>query len=157
MPNDSEIAERQRQGKGLTRPELAVLMAYTKLWLYQSLLDSNLPDEVTLKDDLQRYFPEALQKKYAKDIAQHQLSREITATIMTNVIVNRSGSHLVLPLAEHSGRDIATIARAFIFARDVLDLTSSWLAIEKLDNKVPTQTQTRMFNTLEQGLVSALQ
>ncbi|RMD62083.1 MAG: NAD-glutamate dehydrogenase, partial [Alphaproteobacteria bacterium] len=91
LPDDETIAERQAMGIGLTRPELAVLLAYAKITLYDELLSSDLPDDPDTEHELLSYFPTPLQERFADWIAQHRLRREIIATVMTNDIVNRVG------------------------------------------------------------------
>ncbi len=144
LPNDADIAERQRLGKGLTRPELAVLLSYAKIWLYEQILASNLPDDAFLQDDLLHYFPEALQKKYAHEIAQHQLRREIIATGLTNDLVNRAGCHFMFAMMDRTGKTAIDIARAYLIVRASYDMPTLWDAIDKLDNKVSAATQTMM-------------
>jgi glutamate dehydrogenase len=144
LPDSVEIAERQRSSKGLTRPELAILLAYAKMWLYQQLLTSNLMSDEFLQDDLISYFPTLLRNKYGKEIEQHQLRHEIIGTAITNSIVNRAGIHFMLSMAERTGKDTADIARAYLIAREAFDLRTLWAEIEALDNKVPAKAQTEM-------------
>ena len=155
LPDDSEIAERHRQGKGLTRPELAVLLSYVKIWLYQKLIDSALPDEPALQSDVEEYFPKALRKAYAKDIAQHQLRREIAATVLTNDLVNRTGIRIVVTMAEHA--DPENVARAYLLARNAFALPDFWASIEQLDNKLPAETQNRLLLTTRNALHAAME
>jgi glutamate dehydrogenase len=155
LPNDAEIAERRKAGKGLTRPELAVLLAYAKLWLNQKLLDSKLPDDPALQRDIGGYFPEALRHAYSKDIARHPLKREIAATVVTNDIVNRSGPSGVLPMMERG--DIDSFVRAYILARDALDLPEIWAEIEALDNKIQAGAQIRMLIAVQTALARAME
>jgi glutamate dehydrogenase len=157
LPESSEIAERQRGGKGMTRPELAVLLAYSKIWLYQQLLDSSLPDDEAFKSDLTFYFPELLRKKYPDDILHHQLGREIIATSTTNSIINRVGSHFMLAMVERTGKPVTDIARAYLVTRGAFNLRASWHAIEALDNRVAAKVQTEMFLTLNNVLDAAIQ
>jgi glutamate dehydrogenase len=154
LPDDAEITERARLGKGLTRPELAVLLAYAKIWTYQKLLDSELPDDDAMARDLGDYFPRALRTAYAGDIAQHQLKRELVSTLVTNDIVNRCGINVLLAMAERAGPE--DVARAYILARDSFALTELWDGIDALDNKVHAATQTRMLLTLHAGLVRVM-
>ena len=157
LPHSPEIAERQRTGKGLTRPELAVMLAYSKIALYQQILDSNLPDDEFLRGDLINYFPKALRDKYENDIEQHQLRREIIATVLTNSMINRAGSHFMQEMDERTGKMPTEIARAYIVAREVFDLRSAWKEIEALDNKVPARAQIDMLLTINETLGYAVQ
>ena len=156
LPDSRQIAERQRAGKGLTRPELAVLLAYAKIWLYEKLLASNLPDDAALQGELMQYFPETLQKKYADDIAKHQLGREIIATILTNNVVNRAGTPFVLTMSDRTGKDVVAVTRAYTAARDILGLQPLFAQIEALDNKVPAKVQTNMHLTIRRALSEAI-
>ncbi len=155
LPGDVEIAERQKTGKGLTRPELSVLLAYAKLWLYQKILDSALPDDPALDSDVSLYFPEILRRTYAKDIAHHQLRREIAATAATNDIINHAGLHVILTMAERN--DVESVVRAYLLARDAFALPQIWAGIEALDNKVPAPAQTRMLITVHAALAQAIE
>ena len=156
LPDANEIAERQRIGKGLTRPELAVVMAYAKLSLFQNLVDSDLPDDPYLQNDLLYYFPAALQEKYATPVKQHQLGREIIATVVTNNIINRAGGDFVLSLAEQTGKTPAQVTRAYILVREIFGLSELWSDIEKLDNAIPAAAQTRLMLDIKQSLAQAV-
>ncbi|MFY9288820.1 MAG: NAD-glutamate dehydrogenase [Alphaproteobacteria bacterium] len=156
LPESSEIADRQRSGKGLTRPELAVLLAYAKIAVYQQLLDSDLPDDEAFLDDLAAYFPSLLAKKYESEIPQHQLRREIIATGITNSIINRAGSHFIINMAERTGRSIPDIVRAYLIARGAFGFRNLWHEIEALDNKVPAKVQTHMLLTINQTMAAAV-
>ena len=91
LPDDDELAVRVASGKGLTRPELAVMLAYAKMALYDELLAGDLPDDPYLVDDLVKYFPRELRRDHKDAVLRHRLRREIIATVATNSIVNRAG------------------------------------------------------------------
>jgi glutamate dehydrogenase len=148
LPDDETLEERERDKIGLTRPEVAVVMPYAKLWLYDEILVSELPDEKLLQTDLIEYFPTPLRQKYKSEIRGHRLAREIIATVVTNSMINRVGGSFVTNLMEISGAQPADIARAFIVVRDAFDLRSIWDDIEALDNKVSSDMQ----ETLLQGV-----
>jgi glutamate dehydrogenase len=134
LPDEAEITRRQAEGKGLTRPELAVLLAYSKLVLYEELVKSNLPDDSYYIEDLIRYFPEALQEAYMDEIEHHPLRREIIATSVTNSLINRLGSALFFNIKEDTGMESCDIARAYTIARDVFGLRDLFEAISALKN-----------------------
>ncbi|HEY9078556.1 NAD-glutamate dehydrogenase [Magnetovibrio sp.] len=144
LPDDETLSERAVGGQGLTRPEVSVLMSYSKIWLFDELLASDLPDDPFLVRDLLRYFPTPLQKKYQADIGQHRLRREIVATRVTNSMINRVGGTFVTQLMEKTGMAPGDIARAFILAREVFSVRDMWHPIEALDNRVHARTQTAM-------------
>jgi glutamate dehydrogenase len=141
LPDDEAIAERAAQRRGLTRPELAVLLAYAKNALYAELLPSDFPDDKQLVADLLRYFPRALRRKLRAGIEQHRLRREIIATFATNSIVNRAGIAFVNELKTETGRPASDVARAYAVTRDAFRLRPLWSAIDDLDNKVPAPVQ----------------
>ena len=144
LPDDEALDERQAAKQGFTRPEIAVLMPHLKIWLYDELLKSDLPDDPTLFEDLVRYFPTPLQKTFHDAIGAHRLRREIIATNVTNSMINRVGGSYVTQLMEKTGMTATDIAGAYIIARDVFALRQAWTAIEGLDNAVPAQVQTAM-------------
>ncbi len=144
LPDDDELAARVAAGKGLTRPELAVMLAYAKMALYDELLAGDLPDDAYLVDDLVKYFPRELRRDHKEAILRHRLRREIIATVATNSIVNRAGIAFVHELGERCGASPAEVARAYIVARQVYGLRDIWGAVETLDNKVPADVQYAM-------------
>lgn len=144
LPSVEAIAALAAAGKGLTRPELAVLLAYGKLWLYEELLGSNLPDEAFLIEDLYRYFPTAVRDSFKDAIARHRLRREIIATVATNSMVNRVGPTFVHQMIDRTGCPPGDVAHAYTVTRDGFALRDLWAGIEALDAKVPAQTQIAM-------------
>ncbi|MCC7017546.1 MAG: NAD-glutamate dehydrogenase [Rhodospirillales bacterium] len=146
LPDDETLAERAAAKKGLTRPENAILMSHAKLWLYDEILPSPLPDAPYLERDLIAYFPGALREKFADGAKAHRLRREIVATSITNAIVNRAGATFVPELIERTGMAAAEIARAFVVAREVFALESLWAEIEALDGKIPAAAQMAMLH-----------
>ncbi|MCH7888863.1 MAG: NAD-glutamate dehydrogenase [Proteobacteria bacterium] len=144
LPDEEALAERQEAGNGLTRPELAVLLAYAKMALYETLLASDLPEDPYLAVDLLRYFPRPLRKRYRAAIGRHRLRRDIIAASATNSMVNRVGATFINQIVEDLGFSPSEIARAFIISRDAFDLRSLWKAVEGLDNAVPSTVQTKM-------------
>ena len=141
LPSDAEIAERKARGLGLTRPELSVLLSYAKLVAYQQLLDSDVPEDAYLSKELERYFPQPLQQKYAKAMQQHRLKREIIATAVTNSTINRMGATFLLRMQEDSGRSPGEVAKAFTITRETLDARELWAQIDALDGKVAEAVQ----------------
>ena len=141
LPADDEIAERHKRGLGLTRPELSILLAYSKIWLNAHLLDSDVPEDPYLSSELARYFPRPVQQRFGRVIRQHRLRREIIATATTNSLVNRMGATFVPRAQEETGAEPAQIARAYTAAREIFDMRRLWEQIEALDNHVPAKVQ----------------
>jgi glutamate dehydrogenase len=144
LPDDEEIAERQAAGTGLTRPELAVLLAYSKIFLYGFLVRSTLVDDPLLGTDLSLYFPHPLRARFGEAIQHHRLRRDIIATYVTNSMVNRVGPSFVHEMMAETGAEPADVARAYTVVREAFDLRSLWSQIEALDNRVPAEVQLRM-------------
>jgi glutamate dehydrogenase len=144
LPDEETLARRAAARAGFPRPELAVLLAYAKTWLYDAVLHSDLPDEPGMDADLIGYFPEPIQARFAPEIARHRLRREIVATAATNSMINRVGIAFVADMLEKTGLDPADIARAYIVARESFELREIWRAIEALDGRVLASVQLEM-------------
>jgi len=133
LPSEDELVERRQAGKGLTRPEMAVLLAVTKNRIYDQILASDVVEEGYLDADLQKYFPRPLRRRFAEGIRAHGLRREIVATWLTNSMINRGLDVFVDQLMESTGRDVAAIARAYVITRDAFALVPLWRALEELE------------------------
>src|ERR687896_2513730 len=144
LPDAESVAERRTAGLGLTQPELAVLLAYSKITLYAALLDSDLPEDPALTPELAGYFPAPLPERFADRLERHRLRREIVATRATNGIVDRAGITFVFRLQEDTGAGPADIARAYAVARDVFDMRRLWADVEALDLEVDATVQIEM-------------
>jgi glutamate dehydrogenase len=151
LPDDETLAARAADRRGLTRPELAVLLAYAKMGLDAELLASDLPDLPELAPELEGYFPSALRERLGPLISTHPLRREIAATVVTNNLVNRAGITFVSDMRARTGRSAPEIARAYLIVREIFELRGLWAEIEALDNQVAARVQTEML--LETGLV----
>ncbi len=141
LPADDVINERRQAKTGFTTPELAVLLAYAKMELFDHLLESDVPGDPYIATALERYFPEVLPQRYPAQIQRHPLRREIIATHVANSMVNRVGPSFVHRLQEETGAAPPDIVRAYIGLRDMFDLVSLWSANEALDNRVAVSTQ----------------
>jgi glutamate dehydrogenase len=122
VPDEVAIAERRKRNAGLTRPELAVLLAYAKLSLYSELLDSPVPDDPYLGRELERYFPKEMSKRYSDALHAHRLRREIIATQLTNSMINRGGATLIVRIADQTGAASPAISAAFAAVRNSYEL-----------------------------------
>jgi len=144
LPDDEGVAERMAASRGLTRPEISVLIPYSKMWLYDEILDSDLPDDPRLTHDLLAYFPSLLHDRFADAVRRHKLRREIVATHATNSMINRVGGTFVTQIIEKTGRSPSDIARAYVVARDAFALRDLWSDVEALDTVVPAAVQLAM-------------
>jgi glutamate dehydrogenase len=144
LPTDRQLAERRQAGIGLTQPEFAVLLAYTKINLDEELLASALPEDPYLRAELYSYFPTPLRERFAEQMDNHPLRREIITTCVVNNLVNNAGTSFLFRMKEESGAPSEEIARAHTVARVVFNLDKFWRAVEELDNKVDAAVQTRL-------------
>jgi glutamate dehydrogenase len=144
LPSDEVLAERGAAGGGLVAPELAILLAFAKIELFDALTASDFPDDPFMSEELARYFPHVLAERYRSRLESHRLRRELISTYMTNSLVNRAGMTFVFRLAEETGAGAADIARAYTVARQIFDLRSLWTEIEALDSAIPAPVQLDM-------------
>lgn len=144
LPSDEELAERRAQGQGLTSPERAVVLAYSKIWLYDDLLASPLPDDAWVATALERYFPTLLKDRFSAYMPKHPLRREIIATHVTNSMINRVGSTFVHRLVETTGARAFEVVRAYLMSREIFGMVPLWLSIEALDNRVDDAVQSNL-------------
>ncbi|NIW25192.1 MAG: NAD-glutamate dehydrogenase, partial [Gammaproteobacteria bacterium] len=141
LPSDETIAERRSIGKGLTRPELAVLFSYAKIGLTNQLMASKILDDAYYDETLETYFPPRLQKRFAPSMRVHQLRREIIAMRIANDLVNRMGPAFTYRTIEDTAASVSQVVRAYTIVRDVFDIGPIWNAIEAADYKVPPPLQ----------------
>ncbi|MBV8413039.1 MAG: NAD-glutamate dehydrogenase, partial [Alphaproteobacteria bacterium] len=144
LPDTPAMRARAQNRQFLTRPELAVLLAYAKIDLMEQILHSDLPDDPLLEGELLRYFPQPLQQKFPEALSAHRLRREIAALQVTNSLVNRCGPTFVHNVGTRSGAPAAAIARAFAVVRDAWKLRELWTDIEALDAELKAEAQIRM-------------
>ena len=146
LPTDDELIERTDEELGLTRPEIAVLIAYSKMGLYDELMASDILDDPYMEKYLIQAFPSQLRERYPEDICKHQLKRDIIAKEICNAIVNRGG---IQSTKEETGAMEADIARASLLAAEVFGLNELYEKIERLDYIVPATIQTLMLMDVE--------
>ncbi|MET9791737.1 NAD-glutamate dehydrogenase [Streptomyces canus] len=144
LPTDRQIRERLGAAQGLTSPETAVLLAYTKITVAEELLHTSLPDDPYLHGLLHTYFPAALREKFPEHIDNHPLHREITTTVLVNDTVNTGGTTYLHRLREETGASLEEIVRAQTVARAIFRSGVVWDGVESLDNQVEAAVQTRI-------------
>jgi glutamate dehydrogenase len=141
LPSEDEIGERRRKGLGLTRPELAMLLSYSKIWLSDKLCETDVARDSFLAGELTRYFPAPVQRRFPREILKHQLKSDIIVTATTNSLVNRMGPVFAIRAQEDTGADVGSIARAYAIAREITGMRDLWASIEALDDRAPTALQ----------------
>ena len=148
LPSNAAIENRARNHQGLTAPELSTLISYTKIKLFQDLLDSNLPDDPAFQDWMSAYFPTLIQNKYQKEMNTHRLRREIISTQLANSIVNRMGPTYMMNQTSKTGTPPCTISRVYFVVREVFDIRGLYEEIETLDNKATAISQIEALNEI---------
>ncbi len=143
LPPPEKIRELKEQGIGLTRPEIAILISYAKIALFDHLTASGAPDDPHFKDTLTTYFPNQL-SKFADAMQGHRLRREIIATRLANDMVNLGGPTFLQRAVESTGADAEAIARAFEAGRCIFRFKDFTDRINALDNQVSADVQTRL-------------
>ncbi len=152
LPADAEIATLAHDHKGLTRPELAVLLAYAKLDLDEEILASALPDDPALAPMLAAYFPKAAASQFAAELPQHRLKREIISTSLANRIVNLAGPVFAARMKEISGCSGAEVARAFVIAEGAFGLEALKQRIDALDGTMDAGLQLQLYAGIAEQL-----
>jgi glutamate dehydrogenase len=132
LPSGEEMAERRRAGRGMVRPELAVLLANAKQSLTDALLASTLPDSEYLERDLRAYFPPRVVERFGHLIPEHPLRRELVAMLVANDVVDSQGITFVSRVVSETGAEPADVVRAYRIARDVTGAVARWEALEAL-------------------------
>jgi glutamate dehydrogenase len=145
LPDDSELAERYTSNRPLTRPEIGILLSYSKIVLFDALIDSQIPDDPYFSAILKAYFPAKMQKPYAADIENHRLHREIVATALANETINRGGPGFVQLMSDVTGAAASNVVKAAFLARDSFDLPKLWAEIDALDGKISGQVQNDLY------------
>jgi glutamate dehydrogenase len=144
LPGDESLKSLGAQGQGLTRPELAILLAYAKLELFDELDASGFLDDPYLEKLLVEYFPSEIAVNFGEAMRTHRLRREIIGTVLTNELINLCGPAFMQRMRETSGASSASIARAAIVAANVFSLEALARRIESLDGKVTASQQIAM-------------
>ncbi|MDP3532116.1 MAG: NAD-glutamate dehydrogenase [Alphaproteobacteria bacterium] len=141
LPDEETMKERRLHKKGLTRPELSVLIAHAKLTLTRSLSDNKFADDPALDQELMHYFPKQIQEQFPEQILKHSLKHEITTMMVTNDIVNRAGIAFVNEKIRKTGSSASDVVRAYLITRHIFNLDDIWSQIEALDGKVAVNVQ----------------
>ncbi|MDJ0739539.1 MAG: NAD-glutamate dehydrogenase [Gammaproteobacteria bacterium] len=148
LPDRKAITERQAAGKGLSKPEISVLLAYSKMNYYEAVVESTVPDDPYVRERLVRYFPPQLRERYPAQISGHPLRREIVATAIAREVVDHVGPGIGFRVREQTGCDIADVARAYLVVSDIFATDRLCAQIESLDNQVAARVQIDMLTAL---------
>ena len=148
LPSNDEINERKKSGLGLVRPELSVLLSYSKGLLKEQLVDTNLLDDARVVAQIELAFPKVITTKFKHSVYDHYLKKEIVATQLANAIVNDMGLTFIMRMHDASGAEPEDIAKAYLISRGIYELDELWQEIEGLDYKVSNEVQINMMNEI---------
>jgi glutamate dehydrogenase len=144
IPDEKVLLERKMSGNILTRPEISVLLAYTKIMMKQELQNSELLDDPDLFQYIKFAIPTQLRKAYTKQMLEHRLRREIIANVLSNDLVNHMGLTFAYRLQTETGCNMSEILKAYLIAAQVFNFYHLWHRIEELDNQVKESIQEKM-------------
>lgn len=148
LPSDEELSHRKAQGKGLTRPELAVLLAYTKIYVKDEILKSDLPENEFFNSILAKYFPEAIAELFKSEMLTHYLRRDIIASYLSNFMLNTMGVTFPFRMVAETGASISEIATAFLLSASIYDVNRYLSFVYSLDNKINISHQYELLHTI---------
>ncbi len=148
LPSDDELTERRARGQGLTRPELSILVSYSKAILKDALIQAELGEDELLARAVTTAFPPRLRELYPEEIQQHRLHKEILATQIANDVVNRMGLNFLLRLQKATGASFGDAAKAYIAVTQIFDVPELWWAVESLDHKIESEMQFAMMTEM---------
>ena len=146
------LARRAADGRGLTRPELAVVLSSSKLVLQEALENSTVPDDPALAEELLAAFPAPMRIKFKADILGHRLRREIIATKLANRMINRLGLIHSFELVEEEGATLAQITAAFVTIERLLRMAPIWQSIES--SAMPEAARILLFDRAAAAMVT---
>ena len=139
LPDDKTILERKAAGLGITRPEIALLLAYTKIYVEKEILKSDLPENPYFKKLIENAFPDVLKKPYLEYMQKHKLHREIIATQLSNQVVNEMGVTFVHREQSETGATVPEVICAYTVASQIFETEKLSTVIESFSFKVPAK------------------
>ncbi|AWL11897.1 Glutamate dehydrogenase [Saliniradius amylolyticus] len=152
IPSDDELSERQAANRGLTRPELSVLLAYGKMVMKERLNIPEITDNPYHANLVVNAFPQKVQERFEEQIYEHPLKAEIVATKLTNNMLNDMGLNFAFRIQEETGATIQEVVNAYAVVKEVFRFHELWEKIETLDNKIDADVQLRMLDDMRRTL-----
>jgi glutamate dehydrogenase len=149
LPSTEMMRDRQTNGLGMSRPELAVLLAYSKSYLADLLLASDVPEAPYLLGDIRRYFPAKVVELGDDLLARHPLRRELIATLVANDVVNSMGAIFVTRLMDETGAEAVEVVQAYRMARHLCWAVQRWEAVEELVDQLPLATWKELMHGID--------
>jgi glutamate dehydrogenase len=149
LPGSEEMVARGRDGRGLTRPELAVLLAYAKQDLKNALIDSDALEDPVLSDELKAYFPAPVASQFGHLMWEHPLRREILATVLAGRVLNGQGITFVNRLVMETGSTPPRVVAAFLAARQLIGADERSSSVEALDPTFDPALRLQMLEAID--------
>ena len=150
LPGRKEVLAREKVS--FTRPELSILLAYTKMHIFHALLESTLPDQLDVQELLQGYFPPQMRHKYPAQLLQHPLAREIAATVINNRVVDQAGCSFVHTLARETGASLVEVVESYLVCEQLLAARGLREQLQQFDNRLTAEVQAELLLLIEEGL-----
>ncbi|UDF03582.1 NAD-glutamate dehydrogenase [Asticcacaulis sp. AND118] len=147
LPTNVQLEARKSQNGGLYRPELAVVLAYSKIVLFDDLIETPAIDDPVFEEALVDYFPKPLHG-FIDDIRAHRLHREIVATVLCNEMINILGPSFPARLQKAAAVDAGALALSFEGARRLFGTDALWAEVSALDTQIPAAAQTALYNAI---------
>ncbi|HTF95240.1 MAG TPA: NAD-glutamate dehydrogenase [Cellvibrio sp.] len=147
LPADDVLLERQTHGKGLTRPELAILISYGKAVLKEDLTNTDLVEDDYMVNFIETAFPHKIAQLFPLALRNHRLRREIVATQIANDMVNTMGISFAQRLMESTGASAADVAKAYVIARDIYAMPAFLGALDDA-TRIPGELQLQLINDM---------
>lgn len=145
LPTPVELTKRASNRESMTRPELSVILAYSKIYYYNNIVENKILQEEYFTPYLINYFPEKMRKEFAKEILNHPLKKEIIATVITNRIINQLGGATLNNIAYNTDASVISIVLAYITVMDIFQLDKLWNDLEKLRNHLKIEVYLELF------------
>ncbi len=136
LPDDKTLNDRKAEGTGLTRPEIAVLIAYSKIILKEQILSTDLTSDSSLTHYVESAFPKPLSNKYHDEMVNHRLNREIIATQLSNDLVTNLGVTFTYQMQDETGRSAQSVVRGYVASSEIFGMSKYLAAIQSLEHKV---------------------
>ena len=152
LPSDQELEDRGKTGRGLLRPELALLLGYEKLWVKEQLRGCSFIKATYLNEYLERYFPPTFRERFKEEILKHLLRDEIILTIVTNTMVNQAGISFFARMMSELEASPGEVASSYMMMEGVLNAVKYRFAVYDLDFQVPAQVQYDTLLELEEAV-----
>ncbi len=152
LPDEASFKELGKSGLGLTRPEIAVLLSYSKLRLFDQLMQEQAVTDPYLAQLLPEYFPKPLRTRFATELTQHPLRAEIICTQLTNQVGNRMGDTFCHYVQQETRSSMLDIIRAYSIAKQLLGVEALWNKLDALALSVDDALQRQLYIEVQDRL-----